>query len=72
MNFPLRFDVPVKDTVPMHVVDGFQELEHVVFDASLRKVVSTAYLQWIELELLYRITFDCIVEIHVHQFENQS
>ena len=39
----------------MHVVYGFQKLEHVVFDPCLGQVVSTA--------------FNSIVEIHIHQLE---
>lgn len=48
----------MEDAVPVHVVDGLQELVHVVLDPVLRQVVPLA--------------LDCVVHVHVHEFEDQG
>jgi hypothetical protein len=53
----LRFNVSVKNAVPMHVFDGFHELVNVVLDSSLRQVALAA--------------FDGFVQIHFHYLEDE-
>jgi len=48
----------MKNAVAMHVVDGLEQLVHVVFDAILRQVVPFA--------------LDGIVHIHVHELEDEG
>ena len=48
----------MEDAVSMHVVDGLEELVHVVLDAVLGQVVALA--------------FDGVVHVHVHQFEDEG
>jgi len=52
------FDVSVEDSISVHVVDGLDELVHVVLDSILGQVVAFA--------------FNCVVHIHVHQLEDQG
>lgn len=52
-----RLNVPVENTVFVHMVYGFQQLEHVVFDSGLGQVMSAA--------------FNRVVEIHIHQLKHQ-
>jgi len=54
----LRFDVPMENTILVHVVDCLDHLIHVVAHASLRQVVAAA--------------LDCLVHIHVHEFEDEG
>ena len=54
----LRFDVTVEDSVAVHVLDGFQQLEHILLYSSFGQVVLAA--------------FDCLIQVHFHDLENQS
>jgi hypothetical protein len=51
----LRFDVAMKYTVLMHVVDRLDDLVHVKLYSLFRQVVSTS--------------FNCFVHVHVHKFK---
>ena len=46
----------MKNPVPMHVLDGFEELVHVVLNTLLWEIVRTA--------------FNGFVQVLVHQFEH--
>lgn len=54
----LGLDVPVENTVTVHVIDCFHKLVHVVLDALFRQVVATA--------------FDGIVHVHFHELEYEG
>ena len=54
----LRFDISVEYSIPVHVVNSFQHLIHVVFDAPFRQVMPP--------------TLDSLIHVHVHQFEDKS
>ena len=47
----------MEDAVAVHMIYRFEHLVHVVLDSLLRQVVSPA--------------LDCLVHVHVHQFEDQ-
>lgn len=53
----LGFDVPVEDAEFVHVVDGLEQLLHLVFDARLRELVASPA--------------DGLLHVHVHEFEDQ-
>ena len=53
----LRFDVPMKDSITVHMIDGFQDLIHVILDALLWQVVSPA--------------LDGLVHVHIHQLKHK-
>lgn len=55
VEYYLRFDVSMENSISVHVIDGLQHLVHVVLDALLWKIVAT--------------TFNGFVHVHVHQFE---
>jgi hypothetical protein len=48
----------MEDAFTVHVVNGLDQLPHVVFDPRFWQILSTAF---------YRV-----VQIHVHQFEDKS
>lgn len=48
----------MKDSVSVHVIDGLQDLVHVVLNSLLRQVVAPA--------------FDRFIHIHVHELEDKS
>ena len=54
----LWLDISVEDSIPMHVVDTFNQLIHIVFHSVLWEVVTLA--------------LDGVVEVHVHEFKNES
>ena len=54
----LGLDVAVEDAVAVHVVDGLQQLVHVVLHAVLGQVVALA--------------LDGVVHVHVHQLKDES
>ena len=54
----LRFDISVEYSIPVHVVNCFQHLIHVVFDAPFRQVMPP--------------TLDSLIHVHVHQFKDKS
>ena len=54
----LRFNVPVKNTVFVHVIDCLDHLVHVIADPRFWQVVPAA--------------LDCLVHVHVHQFEDEG
>ena len=53
----LWLDISVEDAVSVHVVDGLQQLVHVVFDPVFRQVATP--------------TFDGVVHVHIHKLEHQ-
>jgi hypothetical protein len=53
----LRFNVSVKNAVPVHVFDGLHELVNVVLHSGLRQVALAA--------------FDGFVQIHFHDLEDE-
>ena len=53
----LGLDVSVEDSVPVHVINRLKQLIHVVFDPVLGQIVAFA--------------LDCIIHIHVHEFEDE-
>ena len=54
----LRLDISVEYSIPVHVVNSFQHLIHVVFDAPFRQVMPP--------------TLDSLIHIHVHQLKDKS
>ena len=54
----LRLDISVEYSIPVHVVNSFKHLVHVIFDASLRQVMTS--------------TLDSLIHIHVHQLKDES
>lgn len=48
----------MENAIPMHVLDGLEQFVHVVLDALLGHVVAA--------------TFDSVVEVHVHELEDES
>ena len=54
----LWLDVPVEDTVAVHVVHALKQLMHVKFDATLGEIMPTAA--------------DELIDVHLHQLEDQS
>ena len=54
----LRFDVSVKNSISVHVLDRLEELIDVELDSRFWQV--------------RRTTLDCLVQIHFHKLENES
>ena len=54
----LRFDISVEYAIPVHVIDSFKHLIHIVFDASFRQVMPSA--------------LDSLIHVHVHQLKDKS
>lgn len=54
----LRLDVPVEDSVAVHVLYGFYQLIHIVLHALLRQVVRTS--------------LDCLIHVLLHELEDES
>ena len=54
----LRFDVSVKNSISVHVLDRLEELIDVELDSRFWQVC--------------RSTLDCLVQIHLHELENKS
>lgn len=48
----------MKDAIPVHVVDSFEHLVHVILDSLFWQVVPPA--------------LDCLIHVHIHQFEDQG
>lgn len=46
------------DAVPMHMINRFHQLIHLIFDPILWKIVS--------------LSLNCIIQIHIHELENHS
>ena len=54
----LRFDISVEYSISVHMVNSFQYLVHVVFDALFRQVMPPA--------------LDSLIHVHVHQLKDKS
>jgi len=54
----LRLDISVENSVSVHVIDCLDNLVHVEFGLSFWQVMSAS--------------FNCFIQIHVHQLKNQS
>ena len=54
----LRFYVSVKNSISVHVLNRLEELIDVEFDSRFRQVRCS--------------TLDCLVQIHLHELENES
>ena len=52
----LRFDVSVEDAISVHVIDGLEDLIHVILDPLLGQIMPPA--------------FDSFVHIHIHEFKH--
>ena len=48
----------MENPISVHMIDGFENLIHVILDSLLREVVSP--------------TFDCLIHVHIHKLENKS
>ena len=48
----------MENTVPVHVLDGFEQLVHVVLYPGLWHIVLA--------------TLDCLIQVHVHDFKNEG
>lgn len=53
-----RLDIPMEDSVSVHVINGLEQLIHVIFDPILGQIMAFA--------------LDCIIHIHVHELEDES
>ena len=58
MNEKVRFDISMKNSILVHVVNRFEDLVHKELHSIFRKVVSASF---------YRF-----VHIHIHELEYQS
>ena len=54
----LRFDVSMKDPVPVHMLDGLQQLVDVVLHSRLRQVV--------------RPPLNGFIQVHLHELEYEG
>ena len=54
----LGFDIAVKDAFFVYEIDGFDDLEHVVFNFLIGEGVF--------------FIFEALIHVHVHEFENEG
>ena len=54
----LGLDVPMENTIPMHMVNRLEQLVHVVFDTVLGQIVTLA--------------LDRVVHVHIHELEDEG
>ena len=57
VNWFLRLDISVENSIAMHMINWFQHLIHVILHSLLRQIVPPA--------------LDGLIHVHVHQFEDK-